>query len=194
MKRVILLAAASLVFVSCSSGSKKEEKASEAAVAPVAVVNQEAIQQKYSLQELNSVANAMKVIADDEKSQNLLGCEISSQKALSMMMPIKALIDEKTRAEVEGYEADPKGYSNTEGFESCAKNCSCGVYSDVVAAASERKMPAGSSVTHKRNAAKLRAKAERQTSEASLTCARKQSWFCSSDLRKFLDKSASEMP
>lgn len=195
MKRTLLLVAASLSLVSCSSGGKKSDtKADAASAAPAQVLSQDAIQQRYSLQELNAAANALKVIADDDKSKDLLGCEIPSQKALSMTMPLKALIDEKIRSEVEGYESDPKGYSNTEGFESCAKNCSCGVYNDVVEAASERKMPSGSSVTHKRNAAKLRAKAERQTAEASLTCAKKQSWFCSSDLRKFLDKGASEMP
>lgn len=194
MKQTVLLVAATLVFASCSSGAKKESQVSAAAPQASAAPTQSSVQERYSIQELNSAATALRVIADDDKSKNILGCEITSEKALSMTMPLKALIDEKIRSEVEAYESDPKTYANTEGFEMCAKNCACGVFSDVVEQASERKMPAGSSVAHKRNQSKLRAKASRQSADASATCARKQSWFCGSDLHKFLDKGASEMP
>ena len=194
--RYLLAAASICLLASCSSGSKKSANESENKTASVAAapLTSEAVLTKYSLQELNSAATALRVVSDSGKGKEILGCDITDQKALSMMMPIKALIDQQSRAEVESYETDPKGYANTEGFESCAKNCSCGVYSDVVSAASERKMPAGSGVAHKRNVAKLRAKAERQGEDQSLTCARKQTWFCSSDLHKFLDKGAAEMP
>lgn len=193
--RYVIAIASVSILASCSGGAKKSDAvATTATTAPTAPVTSEAVLTKYSLQELNGAATALRVVADGGKSNDVLGCDITDQKALSMTMPLKALIDQQARNETDSYEADPKGFASTEGFESCAKNCSCGVYSDVVAAASERKMPAGSGVAHKRNVAKLRAKAERQSADASLVCARKQTWFCSSDLRKFLDKGAAEMP
>jgi hypothetical protein len=196
MYRFALILLSAGLLASCSGGSKRSDASSSSSAesAPAAATTSEAILQKYSLQELNSAANALKVMADAEKGQDPVGCGIASDKALSMTMPLKALIDQRMRTEVQDYEQDPKSYANTEGFEICAKNCSCGVYSDIVEAARESSLPKNSAVQHKRNLTRLKAKAERQTAEASTTCAKKQNWFCSSDLRKFLDKGASEMP
>lgn len=183
------------LVASCSSGGKKEVAADAAAAAPAPVLTSDAITQKYSLQQLNGAANALKVVFDTsmdapkaDKGREILGCSMTGPKAMSMTMPLKSLIDQQQRAEIEAYESDPKEYANTQGFESCASICACGVYSEIVNTARESAMPKGMTTHHGRNKAKLRAKAERQTADASLACARKQTWFCSSDLKQYLEK------
>lgn len=199
MKFVITVVAA-LVFASCSSSEKKaDETKAASAAAPVShAMTSDEISAKYSIVELNSAANLLKVIVDeagakptDDKGSDLIGCSLTGRQAGTMTMPLKFLIDQQLRSETESYQADPRNYAIEKGFETCASNCACGVLSDVVNAADEAVLPRGNSARlHARNKQRLSLKATHQTARDSLACARKQSWFCSSDLKAYLEKEA----
>ena len=197
MKRIVS-ASAFLLITACSSGEKKSES-TQPATPPVKAVStsKEDLTEKYSLVELNGAANFLKVVIDEginapaaDKGSEIIGCAITARQAISMTMPIKSLIDQSVRVGAEAYSQNPKIYSGDHGFESCASTCACGVLSDVVEGANESAFPAGSERIHMRNQKRLQAKAAHQTAGDSLACAKKQTWFCGSDLRAYLVKEA----
>jgi hypothetical protein len=189
-----------LAFTSCSSSEKKMESAKAASVAsaPTHATTAEEVGAKYSVTELNSAANLLKVIVDeagtktkDDKGTDIIGCALTGKQASTMTMPVKSLIDQQLKSETENYQADPKNYAIEKGFETCAAACACGVLSDIVEGANEASLPPGSAVRlHARNKQRLSLKASHQTARDSLACARKQSWFCGSDLKAYLEKEA----
>ncbi len=192
----IVIAALALVLTACSSSEKKVDETKSALVAaPVpAVTTSEDVLQRYSIVELNSVANLMKVIIDENKNgEDIIGCPLTPKEAGTYTMPLKYLIDQQMRAETEAYTADPKNYAIEKGFETCASQCACGVLSDVVNGANESSLPRGvSSKLHPRNKQRLAQKASHQSKRESLACARKQSSFCNSDLKAYLQKEAKD--
>jgi hypothetical protein len=197
MKLIIVLFAA-LAFSSCSSSEKKvdESKTSPVAAPVPQVSTAEDIGAKYSIVELNSAANLLKVVVDtgkggEDAGSDLIGCPLTAKEAGTMTMPLKALIDQQMRGDIENYQNDPKNYAVEKGFEMCGASCACGVLSDVVNGANEAALPAGSAAKlHARNKQRLAMKASHQTSRDSMACARKQSWFCGSDLKAYLEKTA----
>jgi hypothetical protein len=198
--KFVIAAIAALTFASCSSSEKKADEAKAApSEAPVShAMTSDEIAAKYSIVELNSAANLLKVIVDeagekptDDKGTDLIGCALTGRQAGTMTMPLKFLIDQQLRNETESYQADPRNYAVEKSFETCASHCACGVLSDIVNAADESALPRGnSSRLHARNKQRLSLKAKHQTNRDSLACARKQSWFCSSDLKTYLEKEA----
>lgn len=201
MRKVLVLSILGVVLVaglsSCSSGEKKSEDKTTSTTTTKTTVSNDEIGQKYSLTELNAAATALRAIADEgmskskvDKGSELIGCPMTSQQAMSMTMPIKALIDQALRTETAAYTENPKGYTSEKGFETCAASCSCGIYSDVIDASNESTMPAGSAKIHARNKQRLSTKAARQGRADTLTCAKKASWFCGSDLKSYLEKDA----
>lgn len=200
MKNVAVLMIA-LAFTACSSSEKKVDSSKTSPVTPpvARASTPDEMGAKYSVVELNSAANLLKVVVDEagakmseDKGSDIIGCPLTGKQASTMTMPLKYLIDQQMKNEVESYQADPKNYAVEKGFETCASNCACGVLGDVVNGASESALPAGGSAgrLHARNKQRLSLKATHQTSRDSLACARKQSWFCSSDLKAYLEKEA----
>ena len=182
----------------CSSDEKKSESpggSSKASVDLKSTANNDDIVQKYSISELNAAATALRAIADagvskpaDDRGTEIIGCAMSSRQALSMTMPIKALIDSSQRAERDAYALNPKSYSSEKAFESCASTCSCGLFSDIVESAADAALPQGSAKIHARNKQRLTAKAAHQSAGDTLACAKKAAWFCGSDLKSYLEK------
>lgn len=200
MKFIVVIAAL-LGLVGCSSSDKKVDASKSAPVAPMPhSVSRDEVSAKYSIVELNAAANLLKVVVDEagvkpaaDKGSDLIGCPLTGKQAGTMTMPLKALIDSQMKNETDSYTADPKNYANEKGFESCYANCSCGILSDVIEGANESAMPAGAAVRlHARNKQRLSLKAKHQTAGESVTCARKQSWFCTSDLKAYLEKEAKD--
>jgi|GEM_PF-6162426 len=199
--KLIVLIAALVGMVGCSSSDKKVDASKSAPVALMShTLSASEVSAKYSILELNSAANLLKVIVDQagskpstDKGSDLIGCPLTGKQAGTMTMPLKALIDGQMKNETDAYTADPKNYANEKGFETCFSNCACGVLGDVVDAASESAMPAGAATRlHSRNKQRLSLKAKHQTAAESLACARKQAWFCTSDLKAYLEKEAKE--
>lgn len=198
--KTALIAIASLVLVACSHAEKAADPAvTPASDAPAAASSPADVSERYSLSELNGAANALKVVIDqgaakpsEDRGSDIFGCSLTAAQAVPMMMPLKAMIDGAVRGEVEAYSQDPKTYSSDHGFESCASSCSCGVWSDVVEDASDVSTTGVNPKIHARNQQRLKAKAARQSTADSLACARKQSWFCTSDLKTYLEKQAAE--
>jgi hypothetical protein len=203
MKSYLSLASVCLVasaLIGCSSSEKKEDASAAAPATPRShAVTSEDITAKYSITELNSAANLLKVVIDeagvkpnDDKGSDIIGCPLTGKQAGTMTMPIKSLIDQVAHAETESYTNDPKNYATEKGFETCAANCACGVLSDIVENAEDSAVPAASAKLHARNKQHLSVKASHQTSRDSVACARKQSWFCGSDLLSYLQKDAAK--
>ena len=168
--------------------------------ANAATTSESELLQRYSLVELNSVANALKVIFDKStdakpETEPVLDCQISADEAKRLLNPLRSLIDTQTEHERESYTMDPGVYARSNGLETCGAKCACGVLANVLkpVAAKSFKTPSQRMI-HERSVKRLQAKASRQTAEESLSCARKQGWFCSSDLRAFLDKQSGAIP
>lgn len=74
------------------------------------------------LEKLNSAANFLMLVSDDEKliTNN---CHITSTEALKLIQPLHALIDEqKQKISIN---------DNDLSEDSCQKTCQCGLYSDL---------------------------------------------------------------
>lgn len=184
-----------VLSAACSSKDKKQD--SPTPVAASLTMTREDIAQKFSLVDLNGTATLLRAVVDEgaskpneDKGTDLIGCRLTARQAGTMTMPVKALIDQSMRAEVESYTANPKNYASEKGFETCAATCACGMWSDIVEGANESAMPKGSARTHARNQQRLTLKASHQSSSDTVACARKQTWFCTSDLKTYLLKDA----
>jgi hypothetical protein len=164
---------------------------------PVAVPSNEEISERYGLKELDSIANALKVVFDqslagqnDKQGEAVLGCVMKGDEARRLLMPLKALMDSQTAKEREQYIADPKTFARDKGFETCASSCICGAYAMVLEPVSPREIKKANLEIHNRYMSKLQAKAAIQGPDASFACAKKQNWFCRSDLRAYLEREA----
>ncbi len=191
-----------LSMVACSSGSKSSSGGDSSGPAMKGSGNAEAatttdseLLERYSLVELNSVANALRLTFEkktDPKeggSEPVLDCGINADQARKMMGPLKNLMDTQQEREREAYIMDPSVYARSHGLETCGAKCACSVLSNVLKPVSAKsfKLPA-QRVAHDRFVKRLQAKASRQTNEEGLACARKVTWFCSSDLKGYLER------
>lgn len=186
------------LLTACSSSTKHVESQDSSPVAPPSashVQTSEDLAAKYSLAQLNSVANLLKVVIDESGTKpskdvgsDLIGCPLTGTQASTMTMPVKMLIDSQMRFEADAYTTDPKNYATEKGFESCASQCACGVFSDVVEAANASSVPQAARRVHARNKQSLSVKASHQTGSDSLACAKRITWFCGSDLKAYLEK------
>jgi hypothetical protein len=197
---IISVAVIFTAAAACSSQPKEPTpvlaEGSPSRTASALSLSEGAINEQYTLLELDAAANALKTIFDqslgigDQHQGPVLSCDISNEQASAMMMPLKALIDAKLESEKEAYAADSASYAKLMGFESCASMCACGVLATVLESTPVESVSRIAPKVHKRMLAKLQAKAARQTPQASLICAKRQSWFCSSPLRSYLEQEA----
>lgn len=131
----------------------------------------------WSLETLSAGANVVRQMADGQRI-----CDLSSQKALSISMPIKALIDE----EMERFRTSQEysRFLNSDALLNCKKKCHCGVYLDLL-----NQDPDPSKEIQE----KISRLQKLQISPVeSLKCAKSNLWFCKSHLLKYLLKHATE--
>ncbi len=198
-RKIFLSLVSFILLANCSSSGKDLNDSVVSSPASSSdsksVANRDDVVQKYSLVELNSAANLLRAVTDagiskptENYGSEIVGCALTSRQARLMMMPIKTLIDSSLRPEREAYLQNPKSYSNEKSFESCAGTCSCGLFNSIVESADEGSLPQGSLKLHARNKQRLTAKASLQSAADRLTCAKKTTWFCGSDLKAYLEK------
>lgn len=137
-----------------------------------AEVTQNQILEKHSLEKLDSAANLLKVVADGAKL-----CGMDSKKAGNYLLAIHPLMDSKIKTTA----ASPKRVIEIAMLASqCQLNCHCGVYEDVM-----NQNP--TSATQKK-AIEFKNKAALLSSKSALKCAKKNLWFCKSELASYLDR------
>ena len=188
--------AISLTF--CTSKKKAAETpAPTAAAAPAASTAEtpeQELGEKYSLLKLNAAANALNVIASQKEDdrQQVLACDISTVVAKQSLPALKGLIAQKVTDEREEYVADPTRFSKTNSFDTCGSQCGCGVLVSVIGSVKSTELGSDQwKKDHARDLTRLQKKASLQNVPSEmLACARRQSWYCDSDLRAFLEKPA----
>ncbi len=196
MKTLILIAVASGFLAGCSHASKAADQTdSSRAVKASSSLSESDIITKYSLAELNGAATLLKVVADqgakvltDDKGSEIVGCELAAKDARTSLARLQSVLARSVLSEAAAYSQNPKTYSSDHGFETCASNCACGVFNDVIERASTGSFPVGGAKIHARNQQRLAAKASRLQPSETLACAHKQNWYCGSDLKAFLEK------
>lgn len=204
LRNILTMSFVVMSLVACSSKSKTSGAGGDdgpvlkgEANANRATTSESELLERHSLVELSSIQNALRVIFEKstdpkaDAADSVLECQITGDQAKRMMGPLKNLIDSQTDRERDSYSMDPGVYSRSNGLETCGSKCACGALAAVLKPVSAKsfKLPA-QRVAHDRSVKRLQAKASRQTAEESLACARKVSWFCSSDLRGYLEKNA----
>ena len=158
------------------------------------------ILERYSLTELNGASHALKMIAEragkkpkegELPSDPPLECNISGEQASRWDHTLRSLLEHQMTVAREAYTQDALAYSRSAGFETCSSSCTCGVYYKVIQPVPVGQLKAPKEKTaHRRFIQRLEAKSSRLSPEENLTCARKQNWFCSSDLRNYLEANA----
>ena len=207
--KLLIISTVAISLFGCSSKSKQAGTSNSDGPAMKAAGNAAAatssaseILDRYSLSELSSAANALRVIFDkgtsaaaDAPAESILDCAITPDLAKKLGQPLKSLIDDQQDRERESYTNDPALYARSHGLETCGSTCSCGALASVLKPVSAKSMKTSAlKVAHERFVKRLQAKASHQTPEESLTCARKTSWFCTSELRGFLEKQVNATP
>ncbi|MES2857068.1 MAG: hypothetical protein V4692_14460 [Bdellovibrionota bacterium] len=193
--KLVLLAFAVIHFSACSSSSKDVEPAAPTASAePVTLDTLD----RYSIQELDSAATLLRAIneasaevkGDGNPGEEVVGCAITGRQAKVMHDELKGLINRRIEQEAKDYAKDPRVYAKNNGFETCGGECHCGVLATVLERTRTDDIVKMDMKVHSRFLTKLNAKARLQGSTQISACARKQTWFCSSDLKTYLAKSA----
>ncbi len=139
------------------------------------------------LESLEGAASAFRTIFDQSlagspSQTKVLACDISGQEAMSLMMPLKARMDPLMQVERESYLRDPTGYAQKKNFSSCEQHCLCGLYARVL-----EDVNGGQA-----DLAILNKKAEAETTEQRLQCAREQKGLCESQLLRELRVEAAQ--
>lgn len=139
------------------------------------------------LESLEGAASAFRTVFDQSLSAGtanvkVLKCEISGPEAMSLMMPLKARMDELMEQERESYIKNPQGYAEKRDFASCEKRCLCGLYARLIENVNGAQG----------HLAALNKKAEEETTEQRLKCAQEQKDLCDSQLLKELRAEAAQ--
>ena len=190
-------------ITSCTSKDKTIETETAKPLGPISsstlVLSEGQIMDRYNITDTNSAANALRVILDESLSPSesaeptLASCKMKGDDAKKLLMPLKALMDNQISIERDAYINDPAEYARTHPLESCAAQCACGTMLSILEPVDMSAIKkAKDKSQHKRYLKHMEAKAERQSADESATCARKAAWFCSSDLRSYLEREASK--
>ena len=158
----------------------------------------EALGAKIGFRRLNLASVAMRAVFDqgvkdvkkdvkkdlkEDVGQNVLGCPITMKQAEQSLNRLHAMIDRQSSGERDQYSVNPQAYAGQ--FNACAASCMCGAFATLLDGADlarpeDRKF-------HLAQLKKLRVKAKLQGPDATLACAREQSWFCKSELKATLE-------
>jgi hypothetical protein len=159
----------------------------------------EKVETEYSLLQLDAAANAYKTIFDETLASNgektavdLFGCSVKADVAKKAMMPLKVLIDGRIDKERFSYLRSPRIYLKTRSVASCSTFCSCGVLSDMLSGVDVRTLKKDDLTKHEQLVLELQEKAAKQGPDASMACARKQTWLCGSDLQAYLEHASAQ--
>jgi hypothetical protein len=197
----ILFVSSLSILLGCSSAPKSENEAAPK-TSSSETLTMDSVTDRTSLQEMTSASNVLRAViaqaaqtkGDADPGQDVVGCKISGRQAKAMLDTLGSLLDRKTESEAADYAHDPKVYAKNNGFETCASECQCGGLASVAKRSHGERVSGLDAKIHARFLTKLNAKAALQTPVETLACARKQTWFCSSDLMKYLSVSNPETP
>ena len=187
--------AAGLV-AACASAPKNSKNEIPTPAAKSAVPSAADVRDKYTISQLDAASTALKVIADASKDtkadtgSDVIGCPVTAGKASAMRFPLQSLIDGRLGSEREAYSAGPNHYGDTNSFETCAANCSCGVLNQIVNGASTAGFKPNDKKYHERWEARLKLKSSALGEREMRACAVHQNWLCGSDLMKYLESQA----
>lgn len=190
-KRAFVVLSAFAWLVGMAACSSEQKKAGDAAAEPPPG-SIEAVLDKFSFRRLSQAESALRAVRDagpeieGNPGETLLGCSISKAQAQTWLRLLRPLIQKQALQERDSYEIAPRAYSSQ--FTTCAPSCLCGAYAELIADSSpareeDRKF-------HRDALSKLQRKASVISSPALASCAREQGWFCASDLKAYLEKSA----
>ncbi|MES2965359.1 MAG: hypothetical protein V4760_15860 [Bdellovibrionota bacterium] len=185
--------AAALVAACASKPTESKNETPGAESSTKAAPTAADVKDRYTISQLDAAANALKVIADNSKDpkvdggKEIIGCSMSAGKANAMKTPLRYLIEGRLSSEREAYSAAPSQYGDSNSFETCATNCSCGILSEVVRGARTTAFKKNDSKYHERWSARLKLKAKTLGERELRSCAVKQTWICGSELLVYLE-------
>lgn len=183
------------LVAACSSSpkeSKNETPADASQTAKAKSPSAAEIRDKYTINQLDGAATAMKVISSAgadpklEAGTNVIGCPVTTAQARSWQASIRFLIEGRVSAERDAYVVDPQGYGDSNSFETCGTSCSCSVLSNIVRGARTNSMKAKDLKYHERWVTRLKTKAAVISEREEKVCATRQTWICGSDLMAYL--------
>jgi hypothetical protein len=182
-----------LALSACSSASKISNPDAPAAKSEVPTI--ETISERTTLRELSSARNVLRAViaqaseakGDENPGDQVIGCKLSGKRAKAMLTSVDGLIERRVILEAEDYSKDPRIFAKDNSFETCGAECFCGVLATVLDHVHVDRVQKLDEKVHNRFVTKLNAKAKLQGPEQTMTCARKQTWFCKSDLKTYLE-------
>jgi hypothetical protein len=135
------------------------------------------LQFKYSLEQLQQVSSYLSLRT--KSTEPVLPCDPDAFEARQWLgSRLRGLFSEKVADEVQLYVKDPKKYMRH--ARHCAAACTCDGYAEVVAKADA---DLADDPIHKKFSAQLGRNAKKQDAAV---CAKNLTWFCASDLKKYL--------
>lgn len=152
--------------------------------------------EKYSLGDLGAAAIAMREslrLAEEkpDKSSSPFGCRLTAEETDVQIFSLMKLVSQKVTEDRIVYAADPDKYGQSNKFDTCASNCSCGVFIGLTQSIESTKLKKTLQEAHRRNIDKLVAQ---NGSVDERKCSQQQTWICKSDLMKFLAQDAKSRP
>ena len=143
------------------------------------------IVKKYSLEQMQEASNYLLARVENDplgKGKKILSCDASVDEANRWSGgEMHSLMDEKGKERLAAYENSPETFK--EKIAKCDRDCTCAPYALLFEQLSE---PTRASEAHIVNAAALKDQLARGSKEKTLACAKKATWFCKSDLRRYL--------
>lgn len=117
------------------------------------------------------------------KGEKLLACDPPMSKVNTWMAgTMKQLIDERRKREVDLYVRDTSSYGSR--IKGCSEHCSCEAYKVVLELGGQ--MGTIDPKAHEANGALLKQEMRKVSPKFLRKCAERATWFCGSDLLKYL--------
>lgn len=168
--KIILKLLPLLLLLSCTH--KKEQINSKPNNDPF--TEEISLLRKHSLAELGSALNIMRVVSDQAKKNNTEFCDLSLEQASLMAQQLRFMVEEKIE-ELDIQKNIPK--NPPEDWRRCSELCNCYVYARA----------------YNDQHTYFNQKMQELTTPQAYQCAKKNQWFCGSDLHQYL-KSLSVLP
>lgn len=164
--KIIFLVLALLFIQSCAHSKSSLGKSSSDPF-----TEESSLMKKYSLKDLGSALNIMRVVSDQaKKKDNKEFCDLSLEQASLMSQQLRFMIEEKLEETTA-----PK--NPPEDWRQCSELCNCYVYSRL----------------YQDKNTYFNQKTKELTTPEAYECAKTAQWFCGSDLHQYL-KSLSILP
>lgn len=177
-------------FLSRPSDTAASKKELAVRIAP----ERRAMLEHYSYLELFAASELLNQVVTNPanfpsaEGEGNFGCRLVPASASRWLATLRPLIEEKQLKERDAYLESPAKYQRQAGFERCSPNCSCGALSSLVQSVKMKDFKSPQlRASHREYVRKLNVKASRLDPDDERSCLAKQVWFCTSDLRDFLD-------